>query len=102
MEVDRKSFIKVVAEHRYYASKVASDAFADGARFADDNPDWRSPRCNRPEDCRFVLAFTKAGDFMVCSYLKDKKVWLDNHDNEVKDVELWMPIPKLPALAIQD
>jgi hypothetical protein len=103
MEVDRKSLILAVANLRYQNSMNAASAFVDGAKFADENPDWANPNNRLPEDQRDVLVLDKNKAFHVAYYMGDSEVWMDStRSEEIHGVELWMPMPKVPALAIED
>jgi hypothetical protein len=104
MKVDRENFIITEAMSRYRDSKYAASAFIDGAKFADNFPDWRRPEKELPQDGILVLALDKSNRVHVVRYYRDSQAWVDqmDYEHEYCGIKLWMPMPKFPVPAVQD
>jgi hypothetical protein len=104
MDISRESFIARMAALRCRYSNIAFLAFIEGAKFADENPDWNNPKKRLPEDGQLVLVLDKFNYIHVVRFLADSGAWVDqmDSDHEYTGIVLWTPKPKIPVLAIQD
>jgi hypothetical protein len=98
----RNEVIKSAAEYTY-ANKIGIQGFIDGAKWADRNPAWRNTRTERPKDGESVLAVVDWGvkqSIQICTYREcDKWVLFCNPQHPI---DLWMPLPEIPALVVMD
>jgi hypothetical protein len=81
----------------------ALKGFVEGAKWADRHPAWRNMRTERPKDGESVLAVVDWGvkqSIQICTYREcDKWVLFCNPQ---RPIDLWMPLPEIPALVVMD
>jgi hypothetical protein len=97
----RKEYIECAAEIRHQ-SHTSIRAFIDGARWADRNPAWRRIKDERPKDGESVLAVVVWGEerkILICEYhpCDEWEVF-----GATEPIDLWMPLPEIPSLAVMD
>lgn len=99
----RKEQIAKAASSR--VSLIAQNGFKIGARWADEHPKspWVRPNERMPLEDESVLVHLKDGRTKLGGWMKDDLDdevywWGFEEFIETKDVDYWMPIPKLPNL----
>lgn len=83
---------------------IAQNAFFRGAKWADAHPQspWVRPNEGMPLEDKSVLVRLKDGRTKLGGWMKDdlddEVYWWGFEDGniETKDVDYWMPIPKIP------
>jgi hypothetical protein len=98
--------IEIVSASLYSeASKHGERAlkgFVEGAKWADRNPAWRRIKDERPKDGESVFAVVVWGDerkILICDYHTCDE-WMAFGATE--PIDLWMPLPEIPAFAVMD